>query len=864
MSPLRPRACATPVFVTRPTAFAIAIATMLAISCDAARADGQPPVEFNSSFLRAADSRKVDLARFAFGNPIAPGRYDAAVTVNGKEIGMHTIDIARRGENTRARPAICTSRAQLATFGVDTAQLDAAALRQLDAPSACLELEDLVDGAQAHFDPDTLTLAVTIPQALTVRTPHGYVDTSQWQDGVTAGYVGYTFSAYRNQTHGHADLSTFTSLSAGLNIGEWHVRHDGSLSTQPKSAARYQNALTYVERDLTTLRGRLTLGQSNTSGELFDTYRYTGVQVESDDRMLPTSQQGYAPTVRGVAKSNARVKIRQGGTLIYDRAVPPGPFVIDDLLPNGYGRALDVSVTEADGRVRRFSVAYESVPMLIRPGNTRYSVTAGRLDSRLLDAKPAFFQATVQRGVTNALTAYGGVQATARYLSVLGGVALGTPAGALSLDVTAARTRIGGNTQIGTSTRVSFSKTIESTGSSMSLATYRFSSRGYLSLVDAHQAIDSTGERGDSVYTRPKMRTSVLLNQALGPRWGSVFVSASSQNYWNRSATDLQFQAGYSNRYRNLSYSVTANRVRAVGGTADNQFMLSLSMPLGRQPRAPQLSLNLDRGVDGGIGAQAMLSGVAGKRGQLAYNVSGNRDAGGQSAGSLNAQYRGSLASVSAGYGQGSGYQNVWLGLSGTAVIHSGGVALSADTGDTIAIISAPGAAGATINGSSASRLDRRGYGIVTGLSPYRVNDVTLDPRNIPDDVELSLTSQRVVPRAGAIVELRYPTVTGQPALFEATLPDGSPVPFGASATDADADGHTVGIVGQHGQLYARLPQRSAGAADTLTLSWGNGRHASCVMTVRAPDADDSKRMGAARATCEPLHDAAALFIPAH
>lgn len=855
MSTIRPRACGAPVILTRP--IAVAAAAFFAMPCDAARA-----AEFDNSFLRSTGARKVDLTRYAFGNPVEPGRYDAAVAVNGKAIGVHAIDIARRGENTRVPPTICMSRARLAKFDVDIAQLDAAALREIDAPGACPSLEEVVSGAHAHFDPGTLTLAVTIPQALTARTPRGHIDVSQWQDGVTAGYVGYTFSAYRNASRDRADLSTFTSLSAGFNAGPWHFRHNGSLSTQRHSAARYQNALTYVERDLTALRGRITLGQSNTSGELFDTYRYTGMQVENDDRMLPTSQQGYAPTVRGVAESNARVTIRQGGTVIYDHAVPPGPFAIDDLLPTGYGSALDVSVTEADGRVRRFSVAYESVPMLIRPGSTRYAVTAGRLDSRMLGARPAFFQGTVQRGVTNALTAYGGVQATGRYLSVLGGLALGTPAGALSFDVTAARTRVGGGTQIGTSTRASFSKTIETTGSSLSLATYRFSSGGYLSLVDAYQAIGAIGERDARSHARPRMRTSLLLNQALGPRWGGVFVSASSQNYWNRDATDLQFQAGYSNRYRNVSYSVTANRSRAANGAIDHQFMLSLSMPLGPQARAPQLSLNLDRGAGGGIGAQAMLSGVAGGQGQLAYNVAGNRDAGGQSAGSLNMQYRGSMASISAGYGLGNGYRNASFGLSGTAVIHAGGVALSADTGDTIAIVSAPGAAGAAINGASASRLDARGYGIVTGLSPYRANDVTLDPRNIPDDVELSLTSQRVVPRAGAIVKLHYPTVTGHPALFETTLPDGSPVPFGASASDAD--GRMVGIVGQRGRLYARLPQRGAGTPDTLTLSWGDGRYASCAMQARMSDGA-ADQPGATRAICTPPHDGAAdLSLSAH
>ncbi|MCT6957964.1 fimbria/pilus outer membrane usher protein, partial [Salmonella enterica] len=84
--------------------------------------------------------------------------------------------------------------------------------------------------------------------------------------------------------------------------------------------------------------------------------------------MLPDSMRGYAPTVRGVAETNAKVTVRQNGVVLYETTVAPGPFTISDLYATGYGGDLAVTVTEADGRVRSFAVPYASVPQLLRPG----------------------------------------------------------------------------------------------------------------------------------------------------------------------------------------------------------------------------------------------------------------------------------------------------------------------------------------------------------------------------------------------------------------------------------------------------------------------------------------------------------------
>lgn len=78
--------------------------------------------------------------------------------------------------------------------------------------------------------------------------------------------------------------------------------------------------------------------------------------------MLPDSLRGYAPVVQGIAEGNAVVTIRQNGSIIHESNVAPGPFTIEDLYPTNFGGDLDVSVTEADGRVQRFSVNFSAVP----------------------------------------------------------------------------------------------------------------------------------------------------------------------------------------------------------------------------------------------------------------------------------------------------------------------------------------------------------------------------------------------------------------------------------------------------------------------------------------------------------------------
>lgn len=99
-------------------------------------------------------------------------------------------------------------------------------------------------------------------------------------------------------------------------------------------------------------------------------------------------------------------------------------------------------------------------------------------------------------------------------MSVLAGVAFGTPIGAMAVDVTHAQTDLASGSAKGQSMRLSYSKNVLSTGSNFSVAAYRFSTRDYLDFSNAVQLLDaekmagtqaSSGVRA-AVYQSPQIR----------------------------------------------------------------------------------------------------------------------------------------------------------------------------------------------------------------------------------------------------------------------------------------------------------------------------------------------------------------------
>lgn len=884
---------------------ASASASAAASGADASADASATDADFDRNLLSGAGNNTTDLSRFEHGNPVLPGIYSTDVFLNDTWVGRGTVRFAAPAPNASA--TACVDQKLLDQLGLRPEKPTAELLTQMQDPHACLNLGALIPGATMSFDMANLRLDASVPQAYMQHVARGYVSPEYWDKGVTAGLLNYNFNSYHTTSSGYSQTTSYLGLNAGVNIGSWYFRQDSTLtwiSAEAGSPARHQwqDIDTYIQRDLPSLRAQLTIGDSYTDGQVFNSFGLRGVQLATDDRMLPDSLRGYAPVVRGIADTNALVTVRQNGVQIYQATVAPGPFTISDLYPTGYGGNLDVSVTEADGRVRSFTVPYASVAQLLRPGVTRFDIAVGQLRNSSLEHQPAVVQGTIQHGFNNLLTGYAGIVGSQGYAAVLLGAAINTRLGAFAADITQASAHIPGYaTQSGQSVRLSYSKIIPETNTTLSVAAYRYSTSGFLSLTDAEQArddvrrgltafqyippsqiptIDGVTERsllspaqqaalnGTQLNTnlvtttgilRQRNNFSLTMSQKIGQHSGSFFITTSASDYWNSKGKNTQYQIGYNNTFRRLGYSISATREVDPQGRYDNVYFLSLNLPLGQGSHAPTFTMNLNRSDASGTQEQGMLNGSLGADNQLSYGVTATHgDNGSGNSGTANLGYRSPYAVFNASYGAGSGYSQASLSASGSVVAHPGGVTFGQPIGDTVGIVYVPGAQGARLGNASGARIDAGGYGLIPYLTPYSLNTIQIDPKGLPLDVQLDSTSTQVAPYAGAVVMMKFKTETGRTIIVRASFQDGGAVPFGAEVFNAK--GISLGVVGQAGMILLRGVDQSG----SLSVRWHDdkGESQSCSFPYQlAPKAKgkgkDLKTYEEIQATCTASNDVA-------
>lgn len=807
-------------------------------------------VVFDSAFLvQGSDGQQIDTARFARGNPVEPGKHRLDLMVNGQWRGLEDVEFRRASDRAEAEPVPCFSRELLARAGVD---LDKAARgqdqlgnTQMPEGLVCAPLSDYVPGAEVRLDQGEQKLYLTVPRIfLRSGSSPTYVAPENWDQGIPGARLNYHTNLFTTQANGSSQTSGYAGLDMGVNIGSVRLRHSGTVAWSPQSGLDYQRGLTYAQTDLPPLRSQLLLGESTTGAEFFDPVSFRGVRLSSDDRMLPDIYRSYAPVVRGTANSNAKVTIHQRGYQIYETTVAPGPFAIDDLQAASYGGDLEVRVTEAGGQVHTFTVPFATAVQMLRPGAHRFSATLGQTNDPSLSHRQFLLQGVYQYGLDNDLTVYGGASLTNGYQSALAGAAINTPVGAFTADVTASNTSPpGGRSHRGTSYRLTYSKNLPQAGTDFSLLAYRYATPGYLGLSDA-VAMRDRADRGISFGSTTRMRTRLDANisQRLGNTGGSIYLTGSSMQYWNQPGTVLSFAAGYSNSWRGITYSVSAQRLTtqslasSAGNRTNTLISVNLNIPLGREVGgAPTLSLFTTH--DDRAGTQGML-GASDTFGQLSqgyYNLSLSGDSSSNRAtANASVSYRLSSADVGASVSWGNGSRQGSLSASGGVVAHPGGVTLARSLGETIALVHAPHAEGART--TSQTEIDRHGYAVVTALSPYRLNTIELDPSGMSQDVELKQSARSVAPRAGAIVRLDYPTQRAFPILIDSRQPDGRPLPFAATAVDARS-GAVIGAVGQGSRLVVRTDQERG----SILVQWGGQQ---CQIDYALPASDGARQRG--------------------
>lgn len=714
----------------------------------------------------------------------------------------------------------------LREVGVKIAAFPALASHQHDSPLGDLGL--YIPAASAKLDFDQMRLNISIPQAAIDTNAQDYVDPARWDDGVPVLFSNYTFSgAQRKNDNTSDDSSQYLNMQNGLNVGPWRLRNYSTYSNG-SDGQHWDTVATYVERDIKTLRSKLSAGQSATSGDVFDSVQFTGVQLASDDNMLPNSQRGFAPTIRGIANTNAEVTIRQNGFTIYQSYVAPGAFEINDLYPSSYSGDLEVTVKEADGTERRFNQPFSAVPIMQRPGRLKYSATLGRYRAtNNADKEPEFAEATTIYGLSNDITAYAGLLLSQDYQSGVVGTGYSLHSlGSVSLDITHAQTILEqdqGQSSSGESYRLQYSKNIETTNTNVTMAAYRYSTQGYYGFDEANEQTLQINQNQNDQEGHKRSKQQISINQLVAEST-NLYLSAYQQSYWNSRGSEKNLSFGLNSNINSINYNLTYTYSKLTGSD-DQQIALSLRIPLSRWLPRGWATYNVSHEKSGDTVQQVGLTGTALDDNRLSYSLrQSHSDGNGGNSSSLYSSYHAPMADLNAGYYYDNDSQQTSYGISGGIVVHNHGITLSQPLGESFALVDANGASGARIRNIPGIKTDWRGYAIVPYLTAYNENLIALDTTTLPADVDSNNTSETVVPNKGAMVKVHFDARTGSRLLIKLVAESGTPIPFGATAVSEDQT--LENIVDDGGMLY--LSGAKSGEKLRLHVKWGTAASQQC------------------------------------
>lgn len=794
--------------------------------------------EYETQFLRK-DKRGVTADVFLYHNAVTPGLKAVDFTLNDRFIDRYSILFVEDRQNKTAIP--CLSTAFLHQLGIRTelyngwrdpagngGNIDPSTLTT----SQCEDIAARIPAAAVSYDDSLQTLSLRVPQEAVKRMDSVMLSPKEWDDGVAnlrASYSGYFYQSTLKDADENDDKtsrSAWISLNSTGGAGPWRLFSTDSFSKNEDDGWETNHDSLYLNRGIAAARGHISIGDIFTQSRsaILNNIPMRGVSLATTERMLLDNQFDFSPVIRGIARTNSKVTVRQQNTIIYSTTVTPGAFAIDDLSSARSGAELEVTVEEADDARQVFRVPYSTLPTMLRPGALRYSTAIGQYrENSHADGEPWLGFAALEYGFEQ-VTLLSTLLTAEQYQSLSAGAAwnLGS-IGAFSVELAGASYRETWNKNTesnGSALRTLFSRYFETTGTNLQVAGYQYNSRNFMDFSDfmnRKNRDEMNGyDYGQSGWNlRRRSRTELNLSQELS-QYGNLYFSISQDRYYHSTEKNTSFTGGGGTQIGPASVSLTWTWTKN-GQSKDNLLNLSVSIPFSwgdRQSSAGSLNYGLTRNRKNQYGQTLGYSGNA-LDNALNYSANLQRDTGGGTSESLSLGYGTSVGSLNGSIGHSDDVMQFSAGMSGGLVLYSGGVLLAPMLGDTIGIIETPDAKGIRVTGSSNTNTDRWGRTVLSYMTPYRYNTLTLDTSRT-DGVELKESSRKVVPTQGAAVLLHFATRIGRRAMVE--IRSIKPIPLGALVY-VEGEKDEAGIVGNKGLAY--LSGIAADREQKLRVQWG-------------------------------------------
>lgn len=742
-------------------------------------ADYYPPGLFNIPGKKSQlTNEELDVFK---ENDMAPGQYKVNILINNNKIANQEIDfilMKNSAGNDKLTP--CFSITDWENLGIEFP----ASTTEDDNTNNCVNINN-IGFVQGYLDLNTKNYSLTVPQSYLNKDKLALLEEKNWDNGIPVLFVNYLFSAFNRQSNGESNDDYYGNIQTRVNIGAWRYKNYSTWMNDGNGKKKWNNLSNTLSRNINQIKSEFVIGSLYSSSKLFDSVKYQGIRLSTDRTMDPSNRTNYVPTISGLANSEAVVTVTQNDEIILKQSVPAGPFNLTNYFPMNNGGNLYVNVKETDGSEKNFIIPFSSISTLERKGNIRYSLSSGKYDSHNDSDGKYINQADIFYGFTDFMTLYGGVFIAQSYQSVGIGTAFNLGAfGAITADVLHAKTTLADDKKFsGNAFRVNYAKKIEATNTSLSLVGYRHFDTDFYRFDDAM----SYNENNNNHY-KLKNEYTLSLNQPILSGNSSLNISTVIYEYTN-GKKQKSYNTGFNSSFNKISYGVYYNYYQG-GRSLDNNkntynISLNLSVPFTLNDYPVWANYNASVDNNHQSSQTVGLSGNYGEKQQGSWDIyqsHGNK--GIDYSGGLSSAYRSQYSTVHAGYSYSKDNKNLSYGMNGSLIATQYGVLATPSLQETNALVLTKDTAGIGVMNGQSLKTNNSGLAILSGVTPYRKNNIAIDTRTLPGNIEIENNIiNNVIPTKGALVLADFETKKGYKLLIKLISDDGNEIPLGTKAS---------------------------------------------------------------------------------
>ena len=802
---------------------------------------------FNPLFLGSDVDSINDLSYLSAGNNITPGNYFLSLNVGESFIKSVNIKFT---EDKQKKVVACFTKEIIDAIPFKKDILSK--INALPHDNECIDIDKYITDFSYDVDLSKLTLTLLIPQIYLTSIRSTLANESDWDDGITALMTNYNINGSYTKNKKMDDYSsTFFSIANRLNIGSWRLNSSTYYNQNKmgkRSSHEWNSNSIFATKNINAIKSTLTIGQSILGSMLFDSNTYIGLSLATSNEMLPESDKGYSPTIKGIAETRSKITIRQNNNILYQEYVNPGPFNIENLNSVGTSGDYEVELTSDQGVVTKFTVPYSSLPNLLRHKKYNYSIAVGQLDISQAD-KSKFIQGTFAYGLPLDTTVYSGYQIAKNYVAF--GLGLGKDIGnigALSFDSIQSKAKIKDNDYVGNSFRILYAKSFNNSGTNVQLTGYRYSTSNYYTFSEANYQNSTRYDINDYLaYARNERKKNsfqVNISQSLAD-YGQLYLWGNINSYWGSDSKSQNIQIGWNKSFTDLhnvmiSASYSKNKYKDL---SDDMLYLSLSMPLSNG--IDRNKMYLSNGVNYNNSSYSNSTSLYGTAldDKLNYNIYQTVSNNTQDMSNFTARYKANSAEISAGTTITRNSKEFDYGLTGSMLIHQDGIVFAREANDTAILVEAKGATGAQLDRAGENiKINRYGYAVIPYATAYHYNDVALSPESFGSGYDIDGKILKVAPTRGAISKVVFDVRKGYNFLVSLKHKN-KPLKFGSLVIN-ETD-KTTSIVNDDSTVY--LTGVRPGTQYTVKTGEGND----CKFTINYHENDVMKNINTISSMCQ-------------